>query len=338
VVRASERAAELTRQLLAYAGKGRFVAGPIDLSTLIRELVPLIQPSVPRKVRLTLDLKRDLPAIHADRTQLEQLAMNLIINAGEAMQGEAGSVSVSTSIRKVNADQMGAFLTDHKQDGDYVLLQIHDTGCGMDEETLKHIFDPFFTTKFLGRGMGLSAALGIVRGHKGALKVSSAPSHGTTFEVLFPVCGTAGTQARPSELVAVVRGRGTILVVDDEEIVRNFLQQALTRAGYEILLAENGAEALSVFSRNASRISLVLLDLVMPVMSGEEALPHLLTMKPGVPVVISSGQSEEECMRKMQKPRVAGFMQKPYNFTSLAAKVQEVLAMAAAGPGLVGRP
>jgi PAS domain S-box-containing protein len=331
VVRASERAAELTRQLLAYAGKGRFVAGPIDLSTLIRELAPLIQPSVPRKVRLTLDLTRDLPPIHADRTQIEQLAMNLMINAGEAMQGEAGSVSVSTSVRKVTADEMGAFLTDHKQDGDYVVLQVRDTGCGMDEETLKHIFDPFFTTKFLGRGMGLSAALGIVRGHKGALKVTSAPAQGTGFEVLFPVCGTAATQARPCERVTVVRGRGTILVVDDEEIVRNFLRQALTRAGYDILLAENGVEALSVFSRNASRISLVLLDLVMPVMSGEEALPHLLTMKPDVPVVVSSGQSEEECMRKMQKPRVAGFMQKPYNFNSLAAKVQEVLATAAAG-------
>jgi two-component system, cell cycle sensor histidine kinase and response regulator CckA len=331
VVRASERAAELTRQLLAYAGKGRFVSGPIDLSSLIHELVPLIQPSIPRKVRLTLNLKRGLPSIHADKTQIEQLVMNLIINAGEAMQGEVGSVTVSTDVRGVSAAEMGAFLTEHKEAGNYLVLQVRDTGCGMDEETLKRIFDPFFTTKFLGRGMGLSAALGIVRGHGGALKVTSAPARGTEFEVLFPACGIVEGEAQPREQTALVQGRGTILVADDEEIVRNFLRQALTRAGYEVLLAYNGVEALSVFSRNASHISLVLLDLVMPVMSGEEALPHLLAMKPGVLVVVSSGQSESECMRRMREPRVAGFMQKPYNFTSLAAKVQQVLTMAATG-------
>jgi two-component system cell cycle sensor histidine kinase/response regulator CckA len=331
VVRAGERAAELTRQLLAYAGKGRFVAGPIDLSSLIHDLVPLIQLSIPPKVRLTLDLKRDLPAIHADKVQMEQLVMNLIINAGEAIQGDAGSVIVTTEVRGFSAAEMGAFLTEEKEDGNYVVLRVRDTGCGMDEETQKRIFDPFFTTKFLGRGMGLSAALGIVRGHKGAVKVTSAPGQGTGFEVLLPACGEAPAQARPRERAALVQGRGTILAVDDEEIVRNFLSQALTRAGYEVLLADNGAEALSVFSRNASRISLVLLDLVMPVMSGEEALPHLLMMKPGVLVIVSSGHSEEECVRRMQEPRVAGFIQKPYNFASLAAKVQEVAGATAAG-------
>jgi PAS domain S-box-containing protein len=336
VLRASERAAELTRQLLAYAGKGRFVAGPIDLSGLIEELVPLIQTSIPRKVRLTLDLRHDLPPIHADKTQIGQLAMNLIINAGEAIQDEAGAVIVTTAMRKVSTDELGAFLTDRKEAGDYAVLQVRDTGCGMDEETLKHIFDPFFTTKFLGRGMGLSAALGIVRGHKGALKVTSAPAQGTGFEVLFPVCAKVLAQAQPRARAALVQGRGTILVVDDEEIVRNFLRQALTRAGYEVLLADNGIEALGVFSRNASRISLVLLDLMMPMMSGEETLQHLLAMKPGVLVIVSSGQSEEECMRRMREPQAAGFIQKPYNFTSLAAKVQEVLGtMAAADTGLV---
>jgi PAS domain S-box-containing protein len=325
VVRASERAADLTRQLLAYAGKGRFVAGPVDLSSVIDDLVPLIQSSIARKVRLTLELKRDLPAIHADKTQIEQLVMNLIINAGEAIQGEAGSVIVTTAVRKINSEEMGAFLTEHKDEGDYVVLQVRDTGCGMDEETLKCIFDPFFTTKFLGRGMGLSAALGIIGGHKGALKVASTPGQGTEFEILFPASLSAPVQARPREHATLVHGRGTILVVDDERIVRNFLQQALTRAGYEVLLAGNGAEALSVLSRNTSRISLVLLDLVMPVMSGEEALPHLLTVKPGVLVIVSSGQSEEECLRRLREPRVAGFLQKPYKSALLAAKVQEVL-------------
>jgi nitrogen-specific signal transduction histidine kinase/CheY-like chemotaxis protein len=329
VMRAAERAAELTRQMLAYAGKGRLSAGPVDLSTLIRDLAPLIQSSIPRNVRLTLDLKGDLPAIQADNTQIEQLAMNLIINAAEATQGNAGSVTVTTASRNVSAEELGAYLTEHKAGGSYVVLEVRDTGSGMDQETLKRIFDPFFSTKFLGRGLGLSAALGIIRGHKGALKVTSAPAQGTVFEVLFPAGADAPVRAQPREEATLAPGRGVILAVDDEQIVRNLVQQALMRAGYEVLLAGNGAEALSVFSRNASRISLVLLDLVMPVMSGEEALPHLLTMKPGVPVVVSSGHREEECRVKLKEPRVAGFLQKPYTAASLAAKVQDVLGVAA---------
>jgi len=329
VVRASERAAELTRQLLAYAGKGRFVAGPVDLSKLVDDLVPLIRSSIPRKVELTLKLAPNPPAIYADKTQLEQLAMNLIINAGEAIQGDAGSVTVTTAVRQVTIAEMSAFLTDHQKDGEYVALEVRDTGSGMDEETLKRIFDPFFTTKFLGRGMGLSAALGIVRGHKGALKVTSVPGHGTVFEVLFPVFRAAPVQPQPTASTTLAQGSGTVLVVDDEPIVRTFLQQALTRAGYEVLLAENGAEALSILSRNVSRISLVLLDLVMPVMSGEEALPHLLTMKPGLLVIVSSGQSQQECSRRLGEPRIAGFLQKPYHSATLSAKVREVMGAAA---------
>jgi PAS domain S-box-containing protein len=328
VMRASERAANLTKQLLAYAGKGRFIIKPVDLSSLIQELVPLIQSSIPRKVRLSLGLDHDLPAIQGDKTQLEQIVMNLIINAGEAIQDDAGSVTVTTGMRRVGVEELGAFLTEHKEEGNYVALQVRDTGSGMDEETLKRIFDPFFSTKFLGRGLGLSAALGIIRGHKGAIKVTSAPGQGTLFEVLFPAGAEVRVRpARPPEEAALVAGHGTILVVDDEDFVRSFLHQVLTRAGYEVLLAENGEETLSVFSRNQSRISLVLLDLVMPVMSGEEALPHLLAMQPGVRVIVSSGQDEEECMRKLREPRVAGFLQKPYTPSVLTAKVQEVLRL-----------
>jgi PAS domain S-box-containing protein len=334
VMGAGARAAELTRQMLAYAGKGRLSVGPVDLSALIRDLAPLIQSSIPRSVRLTLDLKRDLPAIQADKTQIEQLAMNLIINAGEAIQGQGGSVSVTTAIRSVGAEELGAFLTEHKIGGDYVVLEVRDTGSGMDQETLQRIFDPFFSTKFLGRGLGLSAALGIIRGHKGALKVTSAPAQGTVFEVLFPAAADAPVRPAPREGAALAQGRGAILVVDDEEIVRKMVQKALTRAGYEVLLAENGEEALVVFSRNVNRISLVLLDLVMPAMPGEDALPHLLSMKPGLPVIVSSGHGEEECRVRLKEPRVAGFLQKPYTAASLAAKVQAALgATPAVGDG-----
>jgi PAS domain S-box-containing protein len=337
VMGAGERAAELTRQMLAYAGKGSFSVGPVDLSTLIHELAPLIQTSIPRTVRLTLNLKPDLPAIEGDKTQIEQIVMNLIINAGEAIQGEVGSVTVTTAIRNVDARELGAFLTDHRIGGNYIVLEVRDTGSGMDQETLKRIFDPFFSTKFLGRGLGLSAALGIVRGHKGALKITSAPGQGTVFEVLFPAGESAPVRTLPREETALARGRGVILVVDDEQMVGNMAQTALTRAGYEILRAANGAEALSVFARNASRISLVLLDLVMPVMSGAEVLPHLLTMKPELPVIVSSGHREEECRVRLKCPPVAGFLQKPYAASSLAAKVQEVLGAAAPAGVEVGR-
>ena len=249
VVRASERAAELTRQLLAYAGKGRFVTGPINLSVLVQELVPLIQSSIPRKVRLQLSLDPHLPAILADKTQIEQVVMNLLINAGEAIQDDVGSVVVTTGTRYVAREELGAFLTDHQEERDYVYLRVCDTGCGMDPETVKRIFDPFYSTKFLGRGLGLSAAFGIIRGHKGAVKVNSTPSRGTIFEVLFPASAEVTARHRPREEDSIRRGTGVILVVDDEEIVRSLLQQVLTRAGYQVLTAENGAQALTVFPR-----------------------------------------------------------------------------------------
>ncbi len=331
VIRASERAADLTRQLLAYAGKGRFITGPIDLSKTIDELIPLIQASIPRKVDLQLKLSGDLPSIQADKTQIEQLVMNLLINAGEAIGSDGGRVEVSTGVRNVTVDELAGYFSETAVASDFVFLRVTDTGCGMDEETVKRIFDPFYTTKFLGRGLGLSATLGIVRGHKGAIKVTSAPSAGAEFEVLFPaITNKPEPRAEPIE-DKMARGKGAVLIVDDEEIVRNVLQQILTRAGYEVLLAENGAEAIRVFSKNAGRISLVVLDLVMPVMSGKETLPHLLTMRPGVPVIVSSGQNEDECVRELQEPRIAGFLQKPYRPAAFAAKVKAVMEASAKG-------
>src|SRR5262249_44337449 len=180
------------------------------------------------------------------------------------------------------------------------------------------------STKFLGRGLGLSAASGIIRGHKGAIKVTSAPGQGTTFEVLFPASADA---ARTEE--AQSNGQGAVLVVDGEEIVRNVALQTLARAGYQVLLAGNGEESLSVFSQNKSRISLVVLDLVMPAMAGEEALSHLFAINPDVRVIVSSGQDEGECMGKLRAYHVAGFLQKPYSPATLRARVQAALESAA---------
>jgi two-component system cell cycle sensor histidine kinase/response regulator CckA len=327
VVRASERAADLTRQLLAYAGKGRFIIEPVDLSVLIQEMVPLIHSSIPRKVRLILNLAPGLPAVQADKGQLEQVVMNLLINAAEAIQG-SGIVTVTTTMCRAGEIEQSQFLAEDELAGEYLCLIVEDTGCGMDEETRGRIFDPFFSTKFLGRGLGLSATLGIVRGHKGAIRVVSSPGQGTSFEVLFPTGAPMPAKLRPKEVPAA-RGEGTILVVDDEETIRKLMKVVLQRQGYEVLVAENGAEALSIFSRNASRISLVVLDLVMPVMSGEEVLPHLLAMRPGLRVIVSSGQDSAEGLRKLGDPRVAGYLQKPYRADALARKVHEVLAASA---------
>jgi PAS domain S-box-containing protein len=324
VIRATERAAELTRQLLAYAGKGRFVVGPVNLSSLVQELVPLIQAGIPRQVRMDLRLARDLPGIEADKAQLEQLAMNLIINAAESIDGD-GLVTVTTHRRNVSPDERGDFVSEHEIAGSYLALVVTDTGIGMDEETRERIFDPFFSTKFLGRGLGLSAALGIVRGHKGAIRVKSTPGKGTTFEVLFPA-GTAAQDEDTREPQTAERGRPTILVVDDEEIIRNLLLAALETRGYRVLLAENGAEALNMFSRSAQDISLVLLDLVMPVMSGDSVLPHLFLMKPDIRVMVSSGQDPEECVRKLKEPRISAYLQKPYRVDTLLAKMQAALS------------
>ena len=324
VVRASERAADLTRQLLAYAGKGRFVVEHVDVNELIRDLVPLIQTSVPRKATLILDLASDLPGIEADKAQIEQVVMNLIINAAESIQDEAGKVTVATRVRHIEPAEGAQFLAEQEIGGNYLSLEVSDTGSGMDEETRQRIFDPFFSTKFLGRGLGLSAALGIVRGHKGAVRVTSTPGEGTTFEVLLPA-GAAVKSVPAVGKPKPARGQGTILVVDDEEIIRRLMKETLERNGYAVLLAENGAEALGAFSRNANEISLVILDLVMPVMSGEEVLPHLFIMRPGVRVVVSSGQDVEQGMKKLGDPRVAGYLQKPYTPDRLLESVAEAM-------------
>lgn len=324
VVRASERAADLTRQLLAYAGKGRFVIEPLDLSQLVREMLPLIRSSIPRKVRLAIDLPDGLPAIEADKGQIEQVVMNLIINAAEAIHGETGTVTVNTAIRSVPASERPEFRAEHELTGTYLALSVHDSGCGMDAETLGRIFDPFFSTKFLGRGLGLSATQGIVRGHKGAIRVVTEPGRGTSFDVLFPA-SSAIPPAPPPVENCVVSGHSTILVADDEEAIRRLMKAVLERRGYEVLLAENGAEALAVLARDPQRISLVVLDLVMPVMSGSEVLPLLLDARPGLPVIVSSGQDAAEGLRKLDEPRVAAYIQKPYRAAVLARKVHEVL-------------
>jgi len=328
VVTAAERAAELTRQLLAYAGKGRFITRSIDLSELVREATSLVQTSIPKNVHLRLELADNLPLIEADVGQMQQIIMNLVINGAEAMGDVAGTVLVQTAVQPVD-EQYAATISAPGvglKPGQYVVLEVHDTGCGMDEATQARIFDPFFTTKFTGRGLGLSAVLGIVRGHRGALKVYSTPGKGSTFKVLLPAAEHGPSAPLETTLaVTELAGEGLVLVADDEPIVRTTARLTLERFGYEVILAENGKEAIDIFRRRAQEIRAVLLDLTMPVMSGEETLRHLKVIDPGVRVVLSSGFNEVEAVQRFTGKGLAGFIQKPYTAVALARKVKEAV-------------
>ncbi len=325
VVKASERAADLTKQLLAYAGKGRFIVEPIDLSVLIREIAALIQASISKDVQLRLDLQEGLPCIEADGAQIQQLVMNLIINGAEAMNGQSGAVLVSTEVQQVDEYYLRSVYSGQDiAPGKYVMLLVQDTGCGMDEATIGKIFDPFFTTKFMGRGLGLAAALGIVHGHRGAIKVYSHPGKGSTFKVLFPASDQPAPEHRNAAPQRDLTGHGVVLVVDDEDVVRRTAKSALQRYGYSVLLAENGQDAVDIFREMHDRVSLIILDMTMPVMGGEEALRHIKAIDPNVPVILSSGFNEVEAIRRFTGKGLAGFIQKPYTAVSLAAKLKQV--------------
>jgi PAS domain S-box-containing protein len=326
VMKAAERAADLTRQLLAYAGKGRFVMRTVDLSELVREIAALIQTSIPRPVQLRLQLTDHLPGIDADPGQLQQIVMNLVINGAEAIAPEGGSVLVRTGVQAVDDQYIETMSSAGEllRPGKYVILEVHDTGSGMSDETLAKIFDPFYTTKFAGRGLGLSAVLGIVRAHKGALKVYSKPGSGTTFKVLFPASASPLGPQLPS-VARDVAGSGTVLVVDDEEIVRHAASHTLERYGYKTLIAEDGAVAVDLYRRQGDGIGLVLLDLTMPVMSGEEALRHMQLINPQVRVLLTSGYNEVEAVQRFSGKGLAGFIQKPYTAAALAEKVKEII-------------
>jgi len=325
VIKTGEQAAHLTRQMLAYSGKGKFVVEALDLSALLPEISALVRPSISKKIALHFDLAPGLPPIEADRGQVQQVFMNLVLNAAEAIGSHDGLISVRTGVEDV--DKRYSHLHPEAAElrpGRYVFLEVRDTGCGMDEATRAKIFDPFFSTKFTGRGLGLAAVSGILRGHHGAIVVTSAPGKGTTFTVLFPA-GASAPRSKTAPGDAALRGAGVILVVDDEPLVRQMAKTALERHGYTVLVAESGPVAIDVFRRYPGQISLVVLDLSMPQMSGEETLPELNKIRPGVKVVVSSGYSETEAMSMFQGQRVAGFIQKPYNSKGLAEKVKVYL-------------
>jgi PAS domain S-box-containing protein len=329
VASAAGRASALTQQLLAYAGKGRFVVEPLDLSELVRETSNLIKTSIPMTVELRLQLATDLPAIEGDASQIQQLVMNLVLNGAEAIEeGKTGVVVVTTGLQIVDEAYMQQVLTrDEITLGNYVMLDVTDTGCGMSEAIVARIFDPFFTTKFAGRGLGLAAAMGIVRGHRGVLRVHSAPDKGSSFRVLFPASEGQPISGRHDFSEEDLKGSGTILVIDDEEIVRRAAKSALEHYGYTVIVAKNGRDGLELLAKMDYAVTLVVLDMTMSVMSGEETFRHLRAIRPDLPVILSSGYNEVEATRTLTGKGLAGFIQKPYSASRLAEQIKIALSI-----------
>lgn len=324
---AALRAADLTNQLLAYSGKGKFLVQPVSLSKLVEEMAHLLDTVISKKTVLRYDFAPDLPLVEADATQIRQVIMNLITNASDAIGESGGTITVRTGVMHMDRDYLTeTYLDDDLPEGSYVFVEVTDSGMGMAKETVSKIFDPFFTTKFTGRGLGLAAVLGIVRGHQGAIKVYSEPGRGSTFKVLLPSTEKLDPVALASRRnVAAFHGTGTVLVVDDEETIRMVTTKTLERFGFRVLVAPDGQAGVDVYREHADEITLVILDMTMPNMSGDEAFHVIRGIRPDARVILSSGFTEQEATDRFRGEGLAGFIQKPYRPTDLLDKVREVL-------------
>jgi PAS domain S-box-containing protein len=323
-VNATKRAAELVQQMLAYSGKGRFLVEAVDMSAIIRDTVQLIHTSVSKNAQVHLRLPESLPLIEADATQLRQVIMNLVINASEALENRAGTIDVSAG----TTDGQGP-TSDHVwpseplPPGTYVYIEVADTGIGMSPEMLNRIFDPFYSTKFIGRGLGLPVVLGIVRSHKGAIQVESKSGQGTVFRVVFPANPLPSAAQFPSVPVPVPAPPGwsgsgrLILLVDDDQGVIETCVKLLTRLGFQVLCAVDGHHAIHLFRAQAQNVAGIILDLTMPNLDGAQALAEIRRIRPDVPVIVSSGHSEQEVMQRFAGLETDGFLQKPYTLEGL---------------------
>ncbi len=350
--KATHRSADLCRQLLAYSGRGRFVVNPVNLSEIVSDMTRMLEVSISKKAFLQYHLVKDLPYIEGDDSQIKQIIMNLVLNGSEALGNNGGYIRISTGLTKLNTDYLqSCIIQDSIEEGEYVYLEVEDNGSGMDRETKEKIFDPFFTTKFTGRGLGLAAVLGIVRSHKGNIRIFSEPGTGSLFQVFFPVCKT-GSQAESllsesmDEFMPVIHkdydaiqgnipsvpSNRTILLVDDEESIRNIGKSMLERMGHTVKLAVDGQDALdylnSIYvsgSNLNNMLDCIILDLTMPRKDGEETFNEISQMKLDIPIVISSGYSQTEISQRFTGKGLAGFIQKPYEYKTLKNTIHQAL-------------
>ncbi len=323
----ARRAGDLVNQLLTYTGKGHFKIEPLDASTLVSNLTTLVRTVIPKKIDVHSELEDGLPLVAGDEAELRQVIMNLITNAADAIGESSGKILLFTGFGTFESEYLrrtiaGAGL----ESGDYVIIEVTDTGCGMDEETKARIFDPFFTTKFAGRGLGLAATLGIVRAHHGTINVMSWPQKGTTMQVFLPATAQARVESSETvELDETSRDGGTVLVIDDEVSVRRVTQSVLEHFGYVVMVAENGMRGLRVLEQNPKKVDLVILDMSMPKMDGEETLRRIRELGEKMPVMLTSGYTEVEIHDRFGGLDAAAFIGKPFSPKDLIQEVRKLL-------------
>lgn len=316
------RAAELTQKLLAYSGKGPVVVEPVDLGHLLDDMASILALILSKNAKVVRDLAPNLPSVMADRAQLQQIVMNLLTNASDALADEHGTITLRTSVSTL--DSAAAVALDVAP-GKYVTFEVTDTGCGMADEAKTRLFEPFFTTKFSGRGLGMSAVLGIVRGHRGAISVSSRVGVGSHFTIHLPATEAPSVPRAPEPTLVAWRGEGTVLVADDQRSIRTTLGLLLGSLGFETVMAADGKEAVELFEARRHEIVLVLLDMTMPVMSGVDAMRAIRVRDAHVPIILSTGYSEEEATEKSDG-QSAVFLQKPYRVEELESAIRAALA------------
>jgi signal transduction histidine kinase/CheY-like chemotaxis protein len=308
----AQRAAELTRQMLDYSGEGKLKVERLDLAGAVREMARLLAALIPKQVELHYQFQEGLPPVEVDATQIRQVLMNLITNAAESMADRPGRVIIGLEQRYLPEAELDGYEHHSLKPGNFVVLSVKDNGQGMDEETRRRVFDPFFTTKFQGRGLGMAAVLGIMRGHNGAIRIQSQPFAGTEVRLLLPA-------RAPTSIAPSAGDRGTVLVVDDDQGVLAVARRVLSAHGYRVLTAANGVEGVACFEQNRAEVRLVLMDMTMPQMNGLDALQHIRKLDERVPVLLSSGYGASAAVHSSE---FSGVLMKPYSFTELLSAVE----------------
>ncbi len=328
IERSAHRATDLTSQMLAYSGKGKFQVAPLDPSALIEDMKKWLKVGSNKSALVSYNLPSGLPRFDGDSAQIRQAVSAVFTNAIEALEDQPGQITVSTGVESLDRFMLAeAHLADDLPEGEYVFIRVSDTGKGIDEETRKRMFDPFFSTRFTGRGLGLPAALGIMRGHDGTLHVETEDGSGTTVTAYFPIAeaSEAADSTSAGRAIDTWKGTGTVLVVDDEAEVRSVAQAVLEKWGFHVVQAADGREAVEVFHRQADDIEAVLLDFTMPQMNGDEAFLEMHRRNPEVPVILMSGFAEEDAVSDFSERGLAGFIHKPFHPTVLVEKLKLVL-------------
>ncbi len=321
---------------MSYAGRGDFQTNTINLSDMVRSITDLLRMSISHNIAVTHDLAEESLLVDADGSQLQQVLMNLVINASEAIgESKAGQVTIKTGQMLADRQYLKLTIPDSGLEaGSYCFIEVSDNGCGMSSKVKAHLFDPFFTTKFTGRGLGMSAILGIVRSHGGAIRLDSEEGQGTSIRVLLPA--SAGASASDETCSSVTsppcwQGQGTALVVDDEPDVRELAAFLMQNMGFNVVQAEDGQIAVELFRQHQQDISIVILDLAMPNMNGEACFRELRNMQPEIKIILSSGYSRNEALNRFSDKGLSGFVQKPYRPETFEAEVRQLFTQSPDG-------